>query len=62
MVAGSRPEELSRRQMYSLGNSVGWDLGGLFGFGFVLVKLHELGKIELGFLEELDLANHAVIL
>lgn len=45
-----------------MGNNVGWGLGGLLGLGFVLVKFEELGKIELGFLEELNLANHAVIL
>lgn len=28
----------------------------------ILVQLHELGKIELGFLEDLDLSDHAVVL
>lgn len=30
--------------------------------GVVLVQLHELGEIELGLLEELDLPDHAVVL
>jgi len=45
-----------------LGNSVGWSLGGLLGLWLILVKFEKFGKIELGFFEELDLANHAVIL
>ena len=36
--------------------------GGLGGGGVVLVQLHELGEIELGLLDELDLADHAVVL
>jgi hypothetical protein len=36
--------------------------GGLLGLGLVLVELHELGKIELGLLEDLDLSDHAVVL
>ena len=27
-----------------------------------LIELHELGEIELGLLEDLDLSNHAVVL
>jgi len=45
-----------------LGNGIGWGLGGFLGLWFILVKFEELGKIELGFFEELNLANHAVIL
>jgi hypothetical protein len=45
-----------------LGNSIGWDLGWLLGLWLILVKFEELGKIELGFLEELNLTDHAVIL
>ena len=42
-------------------------VGGLRGNGgggsnVVLVEVHELGEIELGLLEELDLADHAVVL
>jgi hypothetical protein len=32
------------------------------GNGVVLVEVHELGKIELGLLEELALTDHAVVL
>ncbi len=28
----------------------------------ILVQFHELGKIELGFLKDLDLSDHAVVL
>ena len=45
-----------------MGNSVGGDLGELLGLWLILVKFEELCKIELGFFEELNLANHAVIL
>ena len=31
------------------------------GLWSILVKLHKLGKIELGLLEDLDLSNHAVV-
>ena len=37
------------------------DVGGLLELGLVLVKLHELGEIELGLLEDLDLPDHAVV-
>jgi hypothetical protein len=37
----------------------GW---GLLSFGLVLVKLHELGEVKLGLLEDLDLSDHAVVL
>jgi hypothetical protein len=30
-------------------------------FWFLLIEFHELGKIELGFLEELDLSNKNVL-
>lgn len=39
--------------------SLGLDRG---GGNVVLVEVHELGEIELGLLEELDLADHAVVL
>lgn len=55
-------EELSLDCIRSLGNSVGWDLAGLLGLWLILVKFEEFGKIELGFLEELNLTDHAVIL
>ncbi len=45
-----------------MGNSVGWSLGGFLGLWLILVKFEKFGKIELGFFEELDFANHAVIL
>jgi hypothetical protein len=32
------------------------------GFWLVLVQFHEFGKIELRFLEDLGLSNHAVVL
>ena len=35
---------------------------GLLDFDVVLVEVHELGQIELRLLEELDLADHAVVL
>ena len=38
------------------------NLSGDGGNSVVLVKVHELGKIELGLLEKLALANHAVVL
>jgi hypothetical protein len=35
--------------------------GGDWGLGLGLVKLHKLGKIELGLLEDLDLADDDVL-
>ena len=35
---------------------------GLLSFGLFLVKLHQLGEVELGLLEDLDLSDHAVVL
>ena len=48
----------------SSGDGVGGvgNWGGLGGLWLVLVKLHELGEIELWLLEDLDLSDHAVIL
>jgi len=40
----------------------GWGSIGSLTLWLILVQLHELGKIELGFLEDLDLSNHAVVL
>jgi hypothetical protein len=37
-------------------------LDGGGGSNVVLIEVHELGEIELGLLEELDLADHAVVL
>ena len=37
----------------------GW---GLLTLWLVFVELHELGEIELGLLEDLDLSNHDVVL
>ena len=36
--------------------------GGLGSLRLVLVKFHELGKIELGLLQDLDLSHHDVVL
>merc|ERR1719263_121206 len=38
-----------------------WSVASLL-FGLVFVQLHELGQIELGLLQDLDLADHAVVL
>jgi hypothetical protein len=62
MVAVSRPGRAFTRLLRSLGNSIGWSLGWFLSLWLILVKFEELGKIELGFFEELNLANHAVIL
>lgn len=40
------------------GNICGW----LVNFRFILIELHEFGKIILGLLKNFDFSNHAVIL
>lgn len=51
---------------FLVGELVLWLFGGFllafdFKFWFLLIKLHEFGKIELGFLEELDLSHKNVL-
>lgn len=41
---------------------VGWSIGCLGGLWLILVKVHELGKIELWLLKDLNLSDHAVVL
>lgn len=52
------------RLSLSFGNFVtfGSNWSNLLGFGLILVQLHEFGKIELGFLEDFNLSDHAVVL
>lgn len=54
---------LNSEDTASLLDGVGSGLGsGLLGLWGVLVQLHQLGKIELWFLQDLDLSDHAVVL
>ena len=42
-------------------DGVGWGSLRLLLLWSVLVQLHKLGKIELGFLQDLDLSHHAAV-